>query len=119
MFNQLFPALASHLIDMIDRLARNPSNDSLKMLINISEAIILNNTGGEPNKKEVSSQVAGELRSCKDTDKNRFISKYPMLKRELEFYFYNKKDIDTLRIYIESSVVVKKVSGDFFKDMDN
>jgi hypothetical protein len=112
-FNYL-PELPVHKTDIQDRLAKDSSNETLRIFLKLSDKIIRDYYTKNPDFEERSWKLIQDLKDHPEKIKENFPEVYSEFKDQLEFYFDNKKDIDILRIYIESANKVNKVTKDFF-----
>ena len=113
-FNYL-PELTIHKTDIQDRLAQDSSNENLRTFFKLSDTITRDFYSNNPDLEEKSLKLIQDLKNNKNEFNEEFYTRYPEFKEELQFYFNNQKDIDLLRIYIESSDKVKKVAKNWFR----
>lgn len=114
LFYNYLPGLPVHKTAIEDRLVQDSSNETLRTFLKLSDAITRDFYSNNPDLEEKSLKLIQDLKNNKNEFNEEFYTKYPEFKEELQFYFSYQKDINLLRIYIESSDKVKKVAKGWF-----
>jgi len=115
-FQKYFPNLESYLVEFKDKYASDTSNQTLKNFIFLMEKILKQYYSKDSN---TDALLLEDISRMSDADIADLIHNSPELKNELEFYLQNRKDIEALRLFIESSDKVKNVANDFFRKNKN
>ncbi|HWZ21125.1 MAG TPA: hypothetical protein VNW06_00645 [Cytophagaceae bacterium] len=116
-FRTYIPNLESHT-SLKDRLARDTSNETLKQFLTLIDTILKKYYEDIPELENEVKALIQELKSISDAELLNNSSS--LLAAQLKFYLENRRDIDNLKLYLDTSDNVNKIARDFFsKDNDS